>query len=69
MVVKFDPNRSLTPGGFRYVENMSAAKYYDLKNKGLGRGAERRRYDPITPEARAKWRERMAELASPKLPG
>jgi hypothetical protein len=64
MVEKFDPNRSMTLRGFRYVENMSAAKYYDLKNKGLG--PEELNVDGmirITPEARAKWRERMAELA------
>lgn len=64
MVEKFDPNRSMTLREFRYVENMSAAKYYDLKNKGLG--PEELNVDGmirITPEARAKWRERMAELA------
>ena len=61
---KFDPNRSMTLGEFRDVENMSAAKYYDLKNKGPG--PEELNVDGmirITPEARAKWRERMAELA------
>ena len=47
MVEKFDPNRSMTLCEFRYVENMSAAKYYDLKNKGLWAGGnERRRHDP-----------------------
>ena len=64
MVEKFDPNRSMTLREFRYVENMSAAKYYDLKNKGLG--PEELNVDGmirITPEARAKWQARMAELA------
>ena len=43
---------------------MSATKYHDLKNKGLG--PEELNVDGmirITPEARAEWRERMAELA------
>jgi hypothetical protein len=60
----YDPNRSLTRGEFCYVENMSPTKYHDLKNKGLG--PEELNVDGmirITPEARAKWRERMAELA------
>jgi hypothetical protein len=61
---KFDPNRSMTLSEFRYVENMSAAKYYDLKSKGFG--PEELNVDGmirITPEARAKWHARMAELA------
>jgi hypothetical protein len=61
---KFDPNRSLTLPEFRYVDNMSAAKYYTLKRKGLG--PEELNVDAmirITPEARAKWQARMAELA------
>jgi hypothetical protein len=61
---KFDPNRSMTLAEFRYAENMSAAKYYGLKSKGLG--PEELIVDGmirVTPEARAKWRERMAELA------
>jgi hypothetical protein len=60
----YDPNRSLTRGEFCYVENMSPTKYHDLKNKGLG--PEELNVDGmirITPEARAKWRERMADLA------
>jgi hypothetical protein len=61
---KYDPNRSLTRLEFCYVENMSPTKYHGLKSKGLG--PEELNVDGmirITPEARAKWRERMAELA------
>ena len=61
---KLDPNRSMTLSEFRYVENMSPTKYHGLKNKGLG--PEEMNVDGmirITPEARAKWHERMAELA------
>ena len=60
----YDPNRSLTRGEFCYVEHLSPTKYHGLKNKGLG--PEELNVDGmirITPEARAKWRERMAELA------
>jgi hypothetical protein len=61
---KYDPNRSLTRLEFCYVENMSPTKYHGMKSKGLGPeelnvGGMIR----ITPEARAKWRERMTELA------
>jgi hypothetical protein len=61
---KVDTHRSLTRSEFCYVENMSTTKYHDLKNKGLG--PEELNVDGmirITPEARAKWHERMAELA------
>ena len=61
---KVDTNRSLTRSEFCYVENMSPTKYHGLKNKGLG--PEEMNVDGmirITPEARAKWHERMAELA------
>jgi hypothetical protein len=61
---KVDTNRSLTRSEFCYVENMSPTKYHALKNKGLG--PEELNVDGmirITPEARAKWRQRMAELA------
>src|SRR5262245_35085382 len=61
---KLDPSRSMTLSEFRYVENMSAAKYYDLKNKGLG--PEEMNVDGmirLTPEARASGHERLAELA------
>jgi hypothetical protein len=64
---KVDTNRSLTRSGFCYVENISPTKYHGLKNKGLG--PEEMNVDGmirITPEARAKWHERMAELAKSK---
>ena len=52
-----DPNRSLSRKEFRYVENISPAKFYKLKKRGLTPdeinvdGLAR-----ITPEAHAKWR-------------
>jgi hypothetical protein len=61
---KVDTNRSLTRSEFCYVENMSPTKYHGLKSKGLG--PEELNVDGmirITPEARAKWHARMAELA------
>jgi hypothetical protein len=61
---KIDTNRSLTRSEFCYVENMSPTKYHGLKNKGLG--PEEMNLDGmirITPEARARWHGRMAELA------
>jgi hypothetical protein len=61
---KLDTNRSLSRREFCYLENMSPTKYHGLKNKGLG--PEEMNVDGmirITPEARAKWHERMAELA------
>jgi hypothetical protein len=59
-----NPNRSLTRKEFRFLENISTDKFYKLKKRGLTPdeinvdGLAR-----ITPEARAKWHERMAELA------
>jgi hypothetical protein len=61
---KVDTNRAHTRSEFCYVENMSPTKYHGLKNKGLG--PEEMNVDGmirITPEARAKWHERMAVLA------
>jgi len=59
-----DPRRSLSQKQFCWVENISLAKYFELKKRGLGPaitdidGVQR-----ITPEAREEWHERMAELA------
>lgn len=59
-----DPKRSLSLNEFCYLENISKAFFFSLKKRGLGpdetdiNGLKR-----ITPEARAKWHERMAELA------
>lgn len=65
--MEFDPNRSLTRLEFCHVENMSPTKYHGLKAKGLG--PEELNVDGmirITPEARAAWRQRMAQLAQSK---
>ena len=59
-----DPRRSLSQKQFCWVENISLAKYFELKKRGLGPaitdidGVQR-----ITPEAREEWRARMAERA------
>ena len=59
-----DPRRSLSQKQFCWVENMSSAKYFALKRKGLGPrvdnidGLQR-----ISPESRQEWHKRMAELA------
>jgi len=59
-----DPRRSLSQKQFCWVENISLAKYFELKKRGLGPaitdidGVQR-----ITPEAREEWHKRMAELA------
>jgi hypothetical protein len=52
---------------FRFLENISKATYYELKKRGLtpdeiNVGGLAR----ITPEARTRWHERMAELAKSK---
>ena len=59
-----DPRRSLSQKQFCWVENISLAKYFELKKRGLGPdvtdidGLQR-----ITPESREAWHERMAERA------
>jgi hypothetical protein len=61
---KFDPNRSLTPSEFRYLERMSPSKYHELKKKRLGPeeididGMKR-----ITPQSRERWHQLMTERA------
>ena len=61
---KFDPNHSLTPSEFRYLERMSPSKYHELKKKGLGPeeididGMKR-----ITPQSRERWHQLMTERA------
>jgi hypothetical protein len=60
-----DPRRSLSQKQFCWAENISLAKYFELKKRGLGPaitdidGVQR-----ITPEAREEWHKRMAELAN-----
>jgi hypothetical protein len=60
-----DPRRSLSRLQFCWAENISPAKYHALQKKGLGPavtdidGVQR-----ITPEARAEWRQLMAERAA-----
>ena len=59
-----DPKRSLSQNGFCYVENISKAKYYELKKRGLA--PDETNIDGlirITPKAREAWHARMAELA------
>src|SRR5262245_27241365 len=59
-----NPNRSLTRKEFRFLENISTAKFFKLKKRGLAPdeididGVKR-----ITPQAREEWHKRMAELA------
>ena len=59
-----DLRRSLTQQEFCWVENISKAKFYELKKRGLTPdeididGVLR-----ITPKAREAWHERMAALA------
>ena len=59
-----DPRRSLSQQEFCWLENISKAKFYELKKRGLTPdeidiGGVLR----ITPKAREEWHERMAELA------
>jgi hypothetical protein len=62
--MEIDPKRSLSQDQFCWLENISRAKFYQLKKRGLGPdvtdidGLQR-----ITPESREAWHERMAELA------
>ena len=59
-----DPRRSLSQKQFCWVENISLAKYFELKKKGLGpRVEDIDGVKRITPQAREEWHERMAELA------
>jgi hypothetical protein len=59
-----DPRRSLSQQEFCWLENISKAKFYELKKRGLTPdeididGVLR-----ITPESREAWHARMAELA------
>jgi hypothetical protein len=59
-----DPRRSLSQQEFCWLENISKAKFYELKKRGLTPdeididGVLR-----ITPKARETWHARMAELA------
>ena len=62
--MEIDPKRSLSQDQFCWLENISRAKFYHLKKRGLAPtvtdidGLQR-----ITPEAREEWHQRMAELA------
>jgi hypothetical protein len=59
-----DPKRSLSRNEFCYIENISRAKFFDLKKRGLT--PDETNIDGlirITPQAREMWHERMAELA------
>ena len=59
-----DPRRSLSQKQFCWVENISLAKYFELKKKGLGpRVEDIDGVKRITPQAREEWHKRMAELA------
>ena len=62
--MEIDPKRSLSQDQFCWLENISKAKFYELKKRGLAPdvtnidGLQR-----ITPESREAWHERMAERA------
>ena len=62
--MEIDPKRSLSQDQFCWLENISRAKFYQLKKRGLAPtvtnidGLLR-----ISPEAREEWHERMAEVA------
>ena len=62
-----DPRRSLSQQEFCWLENISKAKFYELKKRGLTPdeididGVLR-----ITPKARETWHARMAKLAKGK---
>jgi hypothetical protein len=59
-----DPRRSLSQNEFCYVENISRAKFFKLKKRGLA--PDETNIDGlirITPKARETWHTRMAELA------
>ena len=57
---------SETIAAFCDAENLSKSSYYELQKRGLGPEELRppgTKIIRITPEAHAKWRERMSELA------
>jgi len=59
-----DQRRSLSQKQFCWVENISKAKFYELKKRGLA--PDETNIDGllrITPKAREEWHERMAKLA------
>ena len=62
--MEIDQNRSLGQDEFCWLENISRAKFYQLKKRGLA--PDETNIDGvlrITPASRERWRERMAELA------